>query len=727
MNETIYGKTCKETLYINNHHASANICNGISLNSTMCFSLSDTIDIVHDNIKIMCYYFQNSTMSKFKFDMHKDYIVNEILQIKLSRNPPKYIYIITDYPKIYKHVISNDIITDCSKIMFNKSYKTTLTNNVIDDVYCILNEMVYVKWSEIQINILSSKSSNLKACSFDKDTALNIIEISYVKIINNLNISSNEKCVNIIDNGNLLLTCMYVFLKYTEITMLNYISDEFDKFNEIYFNKNSFSVVKILLDRYKKIQNINTNCKDSNNLYAKIMSKVNLNTIDSKLLSKFELNKYEIAQLDNKIQDAYDEIEDCVDDLLETDDVGETINCSDMIFRSFMTMMSWIDELDSQGCIGLAMSLSCENRKKKINVSLKSKPNSCLSVLDSFEIMSEHNMFSNISNVTISINPFDRNVLNTVIPLYINETHWTISKHYLQITSGLIKHCCPFVSDKLYWNVYYLTLTSYIELLYKSDNLSESEIILFFSFWKTAIEITKHTKINCSKIFKSKCEQNYKYFDYLCLIGQIFAIDDSSIDIKNMTSTIYYYVKQLSWNLFLENGKNYYQSDTWLQNERHVMLNSIASIVHFFVSMQNNAAQINDIMINMNQNNSIVDDNAIKLIRCIASNINCCEHADYINDFMRCEYNEYDILKEIDQNIQNHCINLENNSTNKFIKCEQKFIKYENDFDDPKRNKRIEFEMDNYNFPQISSFTYKTIKVVKKKQNKSYKSLFNDN
>ena len=114
----------------------------ILLNSTTCFSMDYDQHNKHDTV---CYYFQNSTMNKIKFDDCKLYIISKILQDKLSSNI-KHTYVITDYPKVYKHTISDDIITDCSKIMFNTSYKSTLTKDIKDDVYYLLETMTS-SWS----------------------------------------------------------------------------------------------------------------------------------------------------------------------------------------------------------------------------------------------------------------------------------------------------------------------------------------------------------------------------------------------------------------------------------------------------------------------------------------------------------------------------------------------------------------------------------------------------
>lgn len=611
---------------------------GIKLNSSS--SIISHTPLCESNYDAVCFYLQNSNLNKFKFDKFVNYIIKSIVDIRLTSTTNKF-YVITDYPKIYKHSIGNDVVTDCTKVMFNKRYKLSVTSDVTDDVIKLING---IEENNIKFNILEGYCSNITN-ALNSVANLTVENYYYINEFFNFDIVDSKECKNEHDNSNLALSSIYAYANCASFDMLhsnlqNLVSS-FEKFNINDFNKNTYDRVKSLLKKCGKINNIyilkNKRC---NNIYAKIISKLNLDTVNMKLLDKFSADFNEIDELDESIQESYDEIENTVDELLDLDDeVSDNVNCSDIIFQSFMTMMNWINELDMKGCMGLGTSIKYIQSYKTFDISVYCVPNSCLSVLDSMEIMSEHIALDNINNITITVDPYNKSSINAIMPLYINETHWTMSKNYLKIASGLIKNCYPFVNDSRYWDIYYVFFTKYIDKMYK--DLSDNEVILFCAYWKTIIEITKHEKINCKNIFKRSHEKNYKHFDYVCLMGQILSSDNELISVKDMISTIYYYVKQLSWEFW-----RYNDAGCDFKNELNGSTEFIVNIIKFFMNVQNHKEHINTIMNNMDELNSVVNDCTIKLIKEFFSK-NTEEGYNYINDFMKSEFHEYSIIDEL--------------------------------------------------------------------------------
>ena len=213
-----------------------------------------------------------------------------------------------------------------------------------------------------------------------------------------------------------------------------------------------------------------------------------------KSIKYLDKNSYAINfmdNIDNKIDQIIDEIDEFDDDLLKK---------STEFYYSLVSLTNWKDEIEEKSCMGISANITVPNQCKFgkntddiiINVS-----DSFLSVIDSLNTLcSTENKFDGDINKTTII---DDNVFgsrNFVLPIYINEQHWSIASEYNKILLPLCISGNANVFNDNMVKIYYLALNDIIEKIFKNQNFNNKMINVMFALLRTCMQISYERKIH---------------------------------------------------------------------------------------------------------------------------------------------------------------------------------------------------------------------------------------
>ena len=604
--------------------------------------LNDEISVIHSASNwahfsnVVCY-FDNSRMGKAKFTHNINKIISHITSIRISRligNICPSFYIMTDYPKLYVRKIGDDILADCNKIMFNKAH-TTILNNTYEQIDELIHAIDGITPNNtIIIRMHSHKCTPISHTYSEYNVQWYACDLVYGTNLHNQNIITLGKYEAI--------PAIYIKLVKNNISdeLCIALSKYIDNVQTDNMNKNTINLIKSLLDKKLTLIKIKqrVNNLDSNGLYKDLMKKIiRFDSTMDNIVYKFKADNAEIIKLEADLSKSFDTVSDKVYELIKHDDISTVINGSDGIFKSFITMMNWIEELESKSCIGLAVSAYTTCALNKVYFNITSIPNICVSILDFMELISgdTNNYNISINDICIADNPYNNDKINIVVPLYINKTHWEISKNYLNIVSNIIMYGYPFTKDMYYYRLYFSMLTDYISALFVNtkNDLSDNSVILFFAYWKTTIEIGNLLNINCEKIFIDNKDTNYKYFDYSSLIGQLLSTTLTENTQKYFVRTIENMIKSCVYNADC-NIADY--------------LTYITYLIEFFEFICKNNVVISELT-SMESNNSVISCECINLVKNIINNNNKAKYAPQkiINNYIKKTIPDYDINKII--------------------------------------------------------------------------------
>jgi len=591
--------------------------------------ISDNSDYLYRNNVI--YYFKNSTMSKTKLKNEIKKTILDIIHsyvIGLSHNRVITTYVITDYPKMYIRKIGSDILADFSKIMFNKKYK----------------DVVHSSDSKYNKSVITSLIETTNEC-----TPLNTIVVETHCSTHDIGYHTRKICNNCVEVCRLSISDDHLFnvillnkiysIPLIYFTLLdgaidNILCDSVQTYMDNIpadgITTPTIVMVKSLVNKkmtlYKIAQSVDK-C-DTNNIYSELMKKIHMfdNTM-YKIINKFTTDNNDAIKLEADISKSLNSINNDPDELCDTD---TDIN-SQEIFKSFISMMGWVDELESRSCIGLAMSAIVKSTPRGIGFTITSVPNTCVSILDFLELLTNESSID-INNICISNNPYNNDIINIVIPLYINKTHWEVSKNYLNIVSNIISYGYPFTRDTNYYRLYFSLFVDYISSMFNnSRDISENEIILFFAYWRTTIEIRCMLNINCEKIFMGNHDTNYKYFDYRSLMGQLLVTIPMEHAEKYFGRTIDNMIKSCVSNTAYYNTSDYFSD--------------IVHLIQFFTLIYNNNVVMSELE-QMSNNNSVISADCINTVKHIITEYKPVKHTylhlDIINKHMKNTMPNYD-------------------------------------------------------------------------------------
>ena len=412
----------------------------------------------------------------------------------------KKILLKTDYPKEYITDITNNSFYNLKKIMFNKNFYKHLSINSFTNLPKNFSIIYYNDEDCTEIN-------DEIICKINK-YQLPIIEI---KTVNEIGIKyiNNELIIDILyqillDKNKLYLSEIKSFIEKNKIT-----------------NKNK----QIIYEIKKMLDFINYN------------SNITLNTSDcvyNNIKKCYGPEEFKI-KIDNRLNKLNTYLEKLLN--LDDDDLDIETNMSTKYFQTHITMSNWISELASGSCIGIAVNIDINN-----GFVLIKKPIIFMSISDGLEFLSKNDKLTSV-NESVIINDEINGKINSVLPIFINNEHWSISRLYMKPISNMINFCHPFIKNPSYWKVYFTLFSDYIHLLYY-DYISDMDIVILYSYWKTLLVFSSELNLNHNKIGESIYD--YKYFDsYYCLIGQFLC--NLNTDESYFHKILYNFIKKIAY------------------------------------------------------------------------------------------------------------------------------------------------------------------------------------
>ena len=509
----------------------------------------------------ICYFIPNGTVGKALYRSYVNKVSSDIISAKLSTVTSQRYFMITTYPKLYVREIGDDVVSDCNKMMFNKNNLHSITG--------IDWDLVLEKLHEIKDKCKLPDNTNPKLLF---STMSNVVgtdgkivkfvdgNCSYVGINDTTElVIANESTFidkHTSDSVTLGTSCINAYLArriediYVDWKKDNQLLKKMKKYidEDDVTNKNTKKRIYTELKQKEtqiKLLTILEKSESVKSMYDKLSSKLNLNTAGKKLRKIIITDDGAVKMFENSIDVAHGKIIDEVNEMNEDEEIDDKINGSDNMFKSFITLMTWLEELETQGCMGIALSTDIIKTGNQIDVAMREIPNNCLALLDFIDAILSDEAVSvdsgRINDMVITTEPYKKSVINVVLPLYINKIHWAVASKYLKITANLINYYYPFTKDRRFWKVYFNVLASYVTKLY--GDISDHEIKIFMAYWKTSSEIRKIFKLKCNSIINSDAIKDHRYFDYVSLMGQI--ISDPSYKPNNLRTTIKYYVHSL--------------------------------------------------------------------------------------------------------------------------------------------------------------------------------------
>jgi hypothetical protein len=506
-------------------------------------------------------------------NINKTYITKAIPYIYYILNVIKYydkinVNLITLYPKLYSRKFSNNIFINLNKIVRNKKY-IEYDDNIDEEIIKYMSK-------DIDLLLIFDKTANV-LCKQNISMKYNVIyfhNLSRILCENNYKFISTDfddiymfiKSINYLLNYDMLKLCNTIYFKkhlcnsYVKVKLSTKKYLEYLLIDVMYIDSNDDNrdrdvIIKAISDIINKIKLINTKSHIENlliniiysyvkqlNYYYKNKCKSNIitNLIGKEKNSHIFNNKYyrnlddinNIYMFKNMIDDEKKVIEDDIDEIeLEYNSIVELNNHS--LYMSNHTLSNWYEELMDGYCVGLNLHiLNFGTLKGKYNISVNDISNNAIgSVMEMFVNLNKNNIID-IDNLVYDKN----NVSNIVIPLYINEIHWRISKLYINPICNIIMYNSIEKNNKKSWKLMYIILVDLIKLCITNDRT----IKYLFSYWLTMYNLSKeHKFLYGLNNYITMCRKGNISFDVNMIVGQIISIG-CKIDKINMD-----YVKQI--------------------------------------------------------------------------------------------------------------------------------------------------------------------------------------
>jgi hypothetical protein len=195
-------------------------------------------------------------------------------------------------------------------------------------------------------------------------------------------------------------------------------------------------------------------------------------------------------------------------------------------YLSILSRTSWADELSSYNILGLILSIKSPKLAKlgiimdRIEINIES--NNLISseqITDAQEIY--HEQYRHYDDNRSSERAITGNILgsgNSILPLYINNTHWLLAKIQMNYCMGILVNQHPFDYYKKHYEIYAMTLLNYFEKMISDVNeLHDKNIIILIQLIITSNIIFKDVfnyKINDKEINDIESVENIQ-----CLLG----------------------------------------------------------------------------------------------------------------------------------------------------------------------------------------------------------------
>lgn len=393
------------------------------------------------------------------------------------------------------------------------------TNNVLTNITYFKNEIQKCTHSDIskEINIQTNK---------------NIYDVILVLI-------SGARCILMLEKNSLEKYHIHTFKNISnEILKLHKINIQnttyFMLINSLYRIMHNITI-KHCDKIYKSFENDNNKSNEDDLMNSlQILSNKSAHVYKHKqyLRKKVDMNitndiHNNVKKIFNEIIDDIDEIEDKFQNCMQQEDID--------IYKTILTMSDWTDELRSGTCIGIILDLKrLPYKKGRYDIILNPNPIYIGSINEMLCMLQINSMNTdgviNIQNNIIMNNVNDEtntSKFNCMIPLYIDDIHWKLAKHYLNLLCNIIMYDSLNVNDKSAWKIIYIVLIQIGSNLINIFDVNRT-IKYMFSLWLTACVLSKeHRYVSGLNGFLKKIYNNKNFrnnIDPIMIAGQIISI-----------------------------------------------------------------------------------------------------------------------------------------------------------------------------------------------------------
>ena len=395
---------------------------------------------------------------------------------------------------------------------------------------------------------------------------------------------------------------------------MNLINEQLIKI-EISNKKNDNKLITEITEYYNKIENKFNNKQIQKKHISTIKKNIDI-IIDIKKEIDIIKNKYH-QELNNYNMESFD------------------------FFTSNISLTNWLEEIEINSSMGLLYKINTTELGKigfLSNVQILNTTTTFIStkdyldsIISRMEITNSNGNLNNI-NIFTGANIGDS---NAVIPIYINKHHWKIASTYIKpLLSIAIAHH-PYGWEKSFNNIYFIILISMTKQCYHTNNLNEKWIKTYFIVMRTCYEIIKENKYNIDKLVKKYIDDLslgiHTKFNINVLLGQILC-SDTKIELLNEIIEKMFFniliskkIKLMGYHTkYIEYLKDMNTIDE-IKHDLDECFNQIntqfneefKSIIYVYEikKILNNVNTINQIMKEIDDNNSLITNDIIKLIR----------------------------------------------------------------------------------------------------------------
>jgi hypothetical protein len=524
---------------------------------------------------------------------------------------------------------------DCIKIIFNNDYfigfDKSLEYDIYDNLFLIPYEIVkkeecnYNKYFDmVNLNYTLSMTN-------DDITIYELCDIIWVLYNNLLYVDDDIKTNNY---KKYILSYEYLNKKMIELhdkARKTSNNDEYRgaSFGQYYLNLINEQLIKIEINNKKGDNEMITEITE---YYNKTENKFNNKQIQKKHMSTIKKNidiivniKKEIDIIKNKYHQELNEYN------IESFD----------FFTSNISLTNWLEEIEIDSSMGLLYKINTSELGKigfLSNLQILNTTTTFISTKDYLDSIISRMKITNSNGNLNNLNIFTGDNIgdsNAVIPIYINKHHWEIASTYIKpLLSIAISHH-PFGWEKSFYNIYFIILINMTKQCYHTNNLNEKWIKTYFIVMRTCYEIIKENKYNVNKLVKKYIDdislRIHNKSDINVLLGQILCADikiellDEIIEKIFSNIFITKKIKSIGHNAkYIEYLKDMNTIDE-IKNDLDEYFNQINAqfndefktiiYVYEIKKILNNVNTIDQIMKQIDDNNSLITNDIIKLIK----------------------------------------------------------------------------------------------------------------
>lgn len=481
------------------------------LNNTNCFNLTDsTTNMLLYNEAVIINYKQNnvgdiivfSTLSckinhekiyniLFELDNNpfaKNIIIvyfDDIIQINSDENSCYEIYINNEFI-VREQEINDSFLTHIGQKLKYHVAQSVFLNNIQLDLhkYQYLSKyqdklfIMHVDNDNYDIIYSSNENviSNYINMTYEKENLCEIIIIGFINMLHHFNdeyIIRHIHNINTIFNQNLIKYVKQYKLQFTYNYLINMYTDILSRIKITSLNISLEQIKNPKLNCLKQLQIIATkysNMTDFNHKHAKYLTKQNKN----------------ITTNIKSIQYVTQNMEAYIDSL----DIEELENIEQKYVDQYLLLLSrtsWNDEIINGNIIGMMINIKTSKLAKLGNTMDRTEIACASNNFISLEQMCDaQEIYHDTNRKFDDGRSYDHAMMgailgngNSILPLYINNMHWTLAKYLLNFCMGLIVNQYPFDYCKSHYEIYPMTLLNfYTTMIQTKTDINDKNIIM---------------------------------------------------------------------------------------------------------------------------------------------------------------------------------------------------------------------------------------------------------